>query len=79
MSYMCEFLNVTHPRCRHSVCHHPATMAPNLAETRRRQGAPCRRGNMSGMQHPSRPKKRTHAKSQCFAEGKEHFMFRNYD
>ncbi|CAK6950554.1 hypothetical protein GBF38_004347 [Scomber scombrus] len=29
---------------RHKVCHHPVTMAPNLAETRRRQGAPCHRG-----------------------------------
>lgn len=34
---------------RHKVCHHPVTMAPNLAETRRRQGAPCHRGNKSGM------------------------------
>lgn len=39
-------------RTRHKVCHHPVTMAPNLAETRRRQGAPCHRGNTSGMLPP---------------------------
>lgn len=40
---------------RHKVCHHPVTMAPNLAETRRRQGAPCHRGNKSGMLPPPKP------------------------
>lgn len=42
-------------RTRHKVCHHPVTMAPNLAETRRRQGAPCHRGNTSGMLPPLQP------------------------